>query len=170
MGFVDYLRTKGMKEGQRLLLIAEDAAQFELPKEYKKLTNEGVFEVILFNSISVLNVFKRNHPTNCAITESHFNAALFLKAKKVLKTSDEEVVDFLNSRIRFYNKELNNIYEIKGHIPGKLYSVFYLSPLVSIPEDSFDLMQIVVFFKGLTSMMNWVDQKANAFEFNPSNN
>lgn len=170
MGFVDYLRTKGLKEGQKLLLIAEDGAQFELPKEYKKLTNQGVLEVTIFNSISVLNIFKRQHPADFKTAESHFLAALFLKAKKILNTNDEDVVAFLNSRMNFYNKELNNIYEIKGNIPGKLYSVFYLTPLVSNPEDSFDLMEIPAFFKGLSSMMHWVDQKANAFKYNPSNN
>lgn len=161
MGFVDYLRTRGMNDGEKLYLIAEDGATFELKREYKKLSDAGTFEVIIFNSVSVLEAYCYMHPDKFESTKKDFFNVLFNKAKIVLKTSDtKSVLNFLNSRIKFYSAEIKYIYEGGGFIPGKLYTTFYISPLISEPESNNNLGEILMFHRGLTIMMKWVQENA----------
>lgn len=147
----------GMSESDKLFLVAKGGI-VELKKAYKDLTDKGKFEVIIFNSLIVLRVYRANHPEKYSSVEQGFYKSLINQAKTYqINTEPEKLMSFINSRFKFYAEEIDSLHVIEGYFPGKLYSAFYLKPLAANPEPSFDLGEILQFFNGLTTMMKWVN-------------
>lgn len=165
MGLFDFLKPQSgsgnISDSDRLFLTAKGGI-VELKRAYKDLSDKGKFEVILFNSLTVLRVYRENHPSRYASIEEGFYKAIFNQAKTYgIAQNPEQLMNFINSRFQFYAQELENIYEGGGYIPGKIYSAFYLTPLAKDPEPSFDLGEIMKFFMGLTTMIKWVHDNTN---------
>lgn len=151
----------GMSESDKLFLAAKGGI-VELKRAYKDLTDKGKYEVIIFNSLIVLRVYRENHPDKYSSIEEGFYKSLLNQAKTYqINAEPEKLMNFINSRFKFYAEEIDRIYEGEGYIPGKLYSAFYLKPLTANPEPSFDLGEIMLFFNGLTTMMKWVHDNTN---------
>jgi len=166
MELFDFLKPQSgsgnLNDSDRLFLTAKGGI-VELKKEYKDLSDKGKYEVILFNSLTVLRVYRENHPSKYASIEEGFYKALFSQAKSYgITQSPEHLMNFINSRFQFYSQELDKIYDReRTYIPGKIYSAFYLTPLAKNPEPSFDLHEILMFFKGLSTMTKWVRDNTN---------
>ncbi len=165
MGLFDFLKPQSdsgnISDSDRLFLIAKGGIG-ELKRAYKDLSDKGKFEVILFNSVTVLRVYRTNHPSNYASIEEGFYIAILNQAKTYgLAQNPEQLLNFMNSRFQFYSQELENIHEGDGYIPDKIYSTFYLTPLVKDPEPSWELTEIMMFLMGLARMRKWVYDNTN---------
>lgn len=127
-------------------------------KKYRDLTNEGKFEVILFNSLFVLNYYQSEYPEKYSGIEEDFFKSLFNQANTFnLPFGTDELADFINSRFRFYSEEVDKLYGGGQYMPAKIYNAFYENPLCDQPEVSMDLTQVMTFYAALTEMMNWLD-------------
>lgn len=127
-------------------------------KKYRDLTDEGKFEVILFNSLSVLNHYQSEYPEKYSEIEEEYFKSLFNQADTFnLHFDTEELADFINSRLRFYSGEVDKLYDGGQYMPAKIYNAFYENPLCNEPEVSMDLVQVMSFYAALTDMMNWVN-------------
>lgn len=165
MGPSDYLRPQSdsgnISDSDRLFLTAKGGI-LELERVYKDLSDKGKFEVILFNSITVLRIYRKNYPSKYTSVEEGFFISLFNQAKTYGITQNPKMLmNFINDRFMFYAQEIENISQGIGYMPGKIYSAFYLTPLANDPKKSFDLTEIMKLFIGLTNMTKWVQDKTN---------
>jgi hypothetical protein len=127
-------------------------------KKYRYLTNEGKFEVILFNSLFVLNYYQSEYPDKYSVIEEEFFKSLFTQANTFnFPYGTDELAAFINSRFRFYSEEVDKLYGGGQYMPAKIYNAFYENPLCDQPEISIDLIQVMTFYAALTEMMNWLD-------------
>jgi hypothetical protein len=148
-------------DSDRLFLTAKDGIK-ELVKIYKPVPDNGKFEIILFNSLTVLRVYRENNLSKYASIEEGFYKLIFNQAKEYnIRFSIEQLRNFINKRFQMYAQEVERLYDEEGYLPGKLYSAFYLTPLVPDPEPSFDLFEIMQFHMGLTTMIRSVYDKAS---------
>ena len=69
-----------INDSDRLFLTAKGGI-VELKRAYKDLSDKGKFEVILFNSLTVLRVYRENHHSKYASIEENFYKAIFNQAK-----------------------------------------------------------------------------------------
>lgn len=153
--FESQLGSGNLNDSEKLFLTTKNGI-VELIKTYKDLSDEGKFEVILFNSLIVLRVYRENHPAKYSSIEEGFYKLIFNQAKTYgIGLTPEQLLDFINDRFLFYSQELEKIYS-GNYTAGKTYGAFYLSPLANDPEPSFDLMELLSFFVGLTTMIKWV--------------
>jgi hypothetical protein len=145
-----------MADSDILFLIAKGGI-VELKNRYKDLSDKGKFEVIVFNSLLVLNTYNDKYPSK---TESTYQAYFVLLQNQAITygvdLSGDALKDFIDSRWMFYSNELIEIKKGQGHTPGSIYTVFYINPLVLKPEPSFDLIESMLFFIAFTPMINWV--------------
>ena len=127
-------------------------------KKYRDLTDEGKFEVILFNSLFVLNHYQSEYADQYTEIEEEYFKSLFNQADTFsLNFDTDELGDFINSRFRFYSEEVDKLYGGGRHMPAKIYNAFYENPLCDEPEVSMDLMEVMSFYAALIEMMNWVN-------------
>lgn len=152
-------------DGEKLFAIAKQAVS-ELTNGYKKLTDKGKYEVIIFNGFQVLRVFKNKYPQKYSAAEIDFFRALFRQAKEYkIRMSDEAVMNFINSRFQFYSREIENMYNSRQNdgtfIPANSYTAFYLTPLALNIEPYVDLFEIMRYLPGLVSMMRVVSVNSN---------
>ena len=165
MGILDIFKSSkqsdAASEGGRLFLIAKGGINV-LETAYKSLSNKGKLEVILFNSVSVLGIFKDKYPHRYSAAEDEFFRALINQCKEYGIKFNSEMLDFVNSRFQFYSKEIENIFTSKkrggSFVPADTYTAFYLTPLSVDIKSSFGshLPEIIKFFAGLTVMWSWV--------------
>lgn len=148
---------KNLDDSTKLYLAAKGGI-VEL-KKYRDLTNEGKFEVILFNSLFALNHYQKEYPSEYSKIEEGFFRSLFNQANEFrLPFTTDELGDFINARFRFYSSEVDKLYGGGNYMPAKIYNAFYENPLCDEPEVSTDLIQVMSFYAALTGMMNWIDE------------
>lgn len=141
----------------KLFLIAKGGV-VELQKEYKNLSDKGKYEALIFNSLLALRFFNEKYPDIYnEEMEGEYHLFLFEQANSYrINLSPEQLMNFINSRFDFYSDEIDNIYEGDGYIPNKLFSTFYLNPLISNPVESNDMEETILFFQGLANAMRWL--------------
>lgn len=150
-----------INDSDKLFLIAKGGIEV-LEREYKDLSDKGKFEVILFNALSVLKVYQKNHLSKYANTEEGFYKSIFIQANVYgINHTLEQLINFINNRFQLYSQELHNIFNKKGYTSGKIYAAFYLAPLEDDPDPSFDLKELLYFLGGLTTMIRWVYDNAD---------
>jgi hypothetical protein len=131
-------------------------------KRYRDLNNEGKFEVILFNSVIVLNYYQRKYPKQYSEIEEEYFKSLFNEVNNFkLSFANDEIMDFINARLRFYTNEINLLQRDGLYMPAKIYNAFYENPFIKEPEVSMDIMEVMTFYEGLTNMMKWVHESLN---------
>ena len=146
-----------LSEIDNLFLVAKGGID-ELKRSYKDLSNKGKFEVIIFNSFFALLVHKKKDKS---IKEGIFKSILNQAKTYQINDESENLMTFINSRFKLYSEEFGEIMHLlitakESNILGKLYSIFYLSPLTRNPKSSIDLDEKILFIKGLTIMVKWV--------------
>ncbi|MSQ80016.1 MAG: hypothetical protein EXR21_10185 [Flavobacteriaceae bacterium] len=149
--------SRGISDGDKLFMVAKGGI-VELKKAYKDITDLGKFEVVVFNSLIALRAYRINHPDIYEKTEEDFFKALFNQAKTYqVNYEPDRLVDFIESRFEFYSEELEGIFSNReGYLPSKLFSTFYITPLINVPESNSDLFEIMEFYGGLMAMIKWV--------------
>ncbi|MDP1726880.1 MAG: hypothetical protein Q8M15_08855 [Bacteroidota bacterium] len=150
-----------MSDGEKIFLVSLSGIT-ELVNSYKKLSdNKGKFEVILFNSLLVFDMFNEKYPNKNHEDTDDFYLLLFEQAKIYdIDLETNVLIEFVNSRYRFFAEELNNM-NTSNYIASKLYTAFYITPFAEDPEFSTDLGEFLLFYVGLTTMMLWVRENAD---------
>jgi hypothetical protein len=79
MGIFDLFKSSKesgeVSEGSRLFLIAKGGVDV-LETAYLRLSDKGKFEAILFNSVSILGLFKNRYPQRYSAAENDYFKAL----------------------------------------------------------------------------------------------
>lgn len=151
-------------DGMFLMVVAKVGVEY-IEKEYQPLSNKGRLEVIIYNGLLLLRKFNQKYPERYSSTENgFFSCLLALFHEYGVETKDEELIDFINSRLLFYSDQIESIYytdEDQGYLPSKIYSAFYLNPLSHSIKASNDILEVMKFFGVLSSMMKLVEECAN---------
>jgi hypothetical protein len=159
MGWIDKLRTRGLNHGQKLYVFASDCPDY-LKMNYRELNDAGKLESIIFCSIFVLRIYKTNYPEKYDESRSALYAALHSKYKEVFKKySSDDFLAFLNSRINFYAIENDNL-TTSGYSPSRLYSTFYIEPLILQPKTNSDLGEMMKFHLALVVSLKKIKESA----------
>ena len=156
-----YTDTDNITDAEKIDLIANDRL-FQFQEDYKLLSHEGRFELFIFINFLAMNIYRRNHPDKYEDSFRDVVSYVFHKAKNCqIKLDQVELLNFVNSRFIFFQKELDNISTQQGYMPGKLYSAFYLTPLIPDPEQSYDIGEVIPFYIHLTPLIKWVREMSN---------
>lgn len=150
-------------DGDKLFMIAFGGI-VEIKKRYKDLSNEGKFEVLLFNSLIALQEYQSIHPEKYDAIQEDFFRNLFKQANTFgIKLPSEEMAIFVNSRFETYLEEIIRFFndEENGYMLLKIYTLFYEQPLVKNPETSFDLFEYASFLPALVQMRNYIIEKTS---------
>lgn len=142
----------------RIFIIAKGGI-VELKQAYKDLTDEGKFEVIIFNSIIALAYYSKFNHDN-PVNNSKYIMKIAEQARNYnIPSADKELLNFIVSRMEFYANEYRQLSEPEN-VPSKIFSCFYENPL-SNPKPSFDLGEIFQFKIALGIMINYVNQNTH---------
>ena len=127
-------------------------------KSLRQLTRNGEFEVLLFNSVLLLEYYYNKYPDRYAPVADQYWETIYVHGEESgLPFDYMGLREFVNRRITFYSDQLEAFRDsiVNGPgplIPAKMYNVFYENPLSEIPVNSNDVLQFVPFQIGLTQM------------------
>ena len=133
----------------------------ELIHNFKDLTKNGKFEVLLFNTAIVLDTYRSNRPNNYGpVQEEYFKYFEDYISQNRIGDELEDLSDFINARFVLYANELNKIFT-SSYIPGRIYNAFYNEALKPNPEINFDLPNAMLFSIPLKNMAKYVNEGVN---------
>ena len=160
MGLLDLFRQKN--DFEKLFQISSEGI-VRIQRSYKSLPDNGKFEVLILNTLIVLRVYYNNHPANYSFVEEEYYKLFFNQIKKYhLPFNSDQIFDFVNDRLVFYSEELELIFNSgNNYIPGKVYSVFYITPLKECPDFFQDLFEMMRFIPNFAQMIYDIDKEAN---------
>lgn len=154
-------KSKTTDDGNKLLSCAKEGI-LEIEKEFKALTIEGKFEVVLYNSNFVLNIYREKFPERYNKTEAAFFQCIIEEAKtQKLPLNGGKLIDFINSRLRLYFNEYDKIINSNHYVPSIVFNTFYKSPLSNKISQSSDLIEIMQFNLALAIMTRKVHDTTN---------
>jgi hypothetical protein len=159
---------KNITDGTKLFFIVKGGTR-ELERHYKVLSDNGKFEVLLFNSLYALQLFHHQYPSRYSAAEDEFFMYLLEQARKYrIDLSEELLKHFIDYRFEFFADEMDNMRqsiqnEGEGrYIPTFFYTCFYVTPLAHEIEPSFDLFEIMKFYPNFVSMVQWIEKEVNS--------
>jgi len=151
---------KHQQIAQNMFDICKQGASI-LSNEYKQLTVYGQFEVIIFNSLFAFIDIQNNYKSLYQEVSNYFFRLLYHEAKAInIRLDNDTLVDLINSRYVFFNNEVERLYSPQPAFPGGTFHVFYENPLTLNPEISSNLPEILIYYKVLTTMMNYIADDA----------
>lgn len=156
MGLFENIFNKPSKEsGARILMnLIVDNSSIVLD-EYN---DKGfIFELLLCTSIHVINTYDEYYTNTTSIFQTKYLSELLKYAdeNKLTPRIEGNVVDFINKRIKFYDKELGAIY-LHAIIPVKTAYNFYEVPLLNIPKESENIIQYFEVYARLNEMFDLI--------------
>lgn len=132
-----------------------------LGHEYKQLSDYGQFEVIIFNSLLAFIDIKKKYESLYQDISDSFFRLLNNEAKAInVQLDNDTLVELINSRYVFFNEEVQRLYSPQPSFPGGTFHVFYENPLTLNPVISSNLPEILIYYKVLTTMMNYIADDA----------
>jgi len=158
-----------MDNAKKLSSIAIEGIRY-LESNYKKLTENGFFEVFLFISQFVLNSkCLINSNQRMDIGRDYFLIFYHNLKKRMPNDSEEEIPSFSKDRLIFYTKEWEKTKNDSNYMGGlmSMYYNFYINPLhkgTTISDD--DIMEVMptevmVFTVALYGMISWLYEQIN---------
>jgi len=148
-----------LSKAQQLFSIVLNGVDFIENEPYENgLTVKGRYEVILFNSHIALGEYKNTNPHDFERDFEEYHNILINYAKSLdLGLDKNEMLLFFDSRYKFYYNEMEDLTDGSGtYIPGRIYSAFYLTPLVNEPEMIYDLVVLIPFLKTIVNLVKWI--------------
>ncbi|UYN87615.1 MAG: hypothetical protein KIT51_04970 [Cyclobacteriaceae bacterium] len=156
-------KLNNLSDGYKLFMIAKGGI-VELKKAYKDLSDKGKFEVIIFNTLIVLQGYQEKFPLKYDKVSDDLFTHIFNQAREYQITmTNEKLRDFINNRFKFYSDELNEQLINPNHLQTKVFSNFYRQPLAIPSGDDHDLFEYMEFFPAYLGMINWVRQRIENF-------
>lgn len=150
----------GFELDERIALIAKGGI-VELKTHYKNLSDFGKYEVIIFNTLKALEIYRRKYPEENNQLTLQMYRNLFDQADTYnIKMPKDELLEFIQSRFLVYAFELDSIRK-KEFNPNILYSYFYVNPLDKDPEIITSEEEQLSFLFGFTMMTKWVVENTN---------
>lgn len=129
-------------------------------KSFKDLTDGGKFEVILFNSVMILEYFYNRFPDDYpALADCYWKKVQSQGMSYKLTFRGMTLEEFIDNRVAFYSDQLEAFRQSDEDgpmIPSKLYNAFYENPLAETPIHSRNFPQLMRFTVGLNQMTRWV--------------
>lgn len=150
-----------LSDADKLFMVAFGGI-VEIKRAYKDLTNEGKFEVLLFNSLIALQEYQSNYPEKYENMVPDFFAKLFNQARTYgIQMNANELALFVNSRFELYLTEIISFYggADSNFLMSKTFNCFYSSPLERNPDVYCDLFEYPMFLMALTQMRNYIIEK-----------
>lgn len=145
----------------RLFKVAKRGVE-RMNNTYRQLSDEGEKEVLIYCTTCLIDL-----PTNYGntldlnVTEDRY---FLLLADAVMP--DE--LEFINSRIRFYNEEKSRIRSYheeksRSYVPVSIFNAFYLNPLCEDPTTSLtgapEVVELMKFSAALNELEHFLDQE-----------
>ena len=128
--------------------------QIKKLENYRQLTENGKYEVILFSAYVILNL--NNYSSNDKL--KYLKYLKDIRKDYQVKLTGGETVDLINNRMNFIGSEFHQkIYFYSG-----LYNIFYEDPLTSNPQASSNLIENMKFSIILTQCVNELSRYNNA--------
>lgn len=152
-------KNNNISKAQQLFSIVLGGIDFIENEPYENgLTLKGRYEVILFNSHIALGEYKNINPHGFERDFEEYHNILIHYAKSLnLGLDKNEMLLFFDSRYKFYYNEMEDLTDGSGtYIPGRVYSAFYLTPLVNEPEMIYDLVVLIPFTKTIVNLVKWI--------------
>lgn len=126
-------------------------------KSFKELSNSGKYEILIFNSYFILNTFQNSSFSDKEIVQSKYLNALINEAKNYdIDLSPQALMQLIIERIQFHTSLISNAINGDINLPGNLYILFYVKPLIPKPYKTIDGYHIQTFQPELQKMINWV--------------
>jgi len=151
-----------LSDAEKLFMVAYGGI-VEIKRAYKDLTNEGKFEVLLFNSLIALQEYQSNCPEKYELIVPDFFKKLFNQARVYgIQMNADDLALFVNSRFELYLNEIISFYNEtdSSFLLLKTYTCFYVRPLEINPGTSYDLFEYPMFIMALTQMRNYIIEKS----------
>lgn len=152
MGLFDFLHQKKSlshlsSDGEKIYEISKAGIAF-LNDTYKRISDKGWFEAMIFHGVILLKYYKHKKPHLYADAEKDFFRMLFGVAKDVgINANFETLKNFINKRIQLFGSSLQQIYnQDESYIPGDLYAAFYETPFKNDLKPSYNVSEIMRFF------------------------
>lgn len=125
---------------------------------YRKVPENGRFEVLICNSQFVLETYRTSKINDFeGVQQCYFNLFSDFIDENSLESKLNNVSDFVNDRFTLYSEELNKVYSNSTYIPGKIYSAFYEMPLNNDVEFCLNLSEVMLFYTCFNSMISFLD-------------
>lgn len=132
MGLFGNIFNKPDKEsGAKILMnLIVDNSSIVLDKSLN-IDKGFIFELLICTSIQVINAYDELYTnTTSQFQTKYLNELLkYCEANKIQPRIEGDVIDFLNLRIIFYDKELRRMFSEHAIVPVKIVHNFYESPL-----------------------------------------
>lgn len=137
----------------------------ELKKAYKDLSDRGKFEVILLNSLLILQEYHEMFPEKYdTISDDYFELLFKQAADYGITTPPEKLIHFINARFAFYLNELAEQADNDSYLQTRVYSNFYVRPLLDEPAHNEDLFEYAAFLPAYCGMIGWVRKGMSIFQ------
>jgi hypothetical protein len=147
------------------LFIIAMAGVSKLESAYKLISEKGKIEVLILNSLLILQKYNENFPDKYEKNMEGYFMLLFRQAMDygITTSSTEELSIFINSRLEFYFNEFANVENNIDYVQSRIYNNFYINPLIEIPKEFNDLEEFVKFLPGYQEMLKFIVSKTEIF-------
>lgn len=151
------LNLNTIPEIQLLYIIALGGIQ-ELKLNFDEdLTEKGKFEVLLFNSIIVLQAYKMKNPQGYDAKRKQYYELIIKKASEFKVIYPREVLlGIFNERNELFALEMAAMFNDEHHTVGIFYSAFYHTPLRIDLEPYGDLTKLLLLKLALTNLVSYL--------------
>jgi hypothetical protein len=160
MGLFGNIFNKPDKEsGAKVLMnLIVDNSSIVLDKSLNSYNDKGfIFELLLCTSIHVINTYDEYYTNTTSLFQTKYLNELLKYANEnnLIPKVEGDIIDFINKRIKFYNKEFDNIH-LHAIIPVKTAYNLYEVPLLTIPKESDSIIQYFEVYSRLNEMFDLI--------------
>ncbi len=162
MGLFGNLFNKPSKESgaKALMNLIVDNSSIVLDESLNSHNYKGfTFELLLCTSIHVISTYDEYYTNTTSVFQTKYLNELLKYADEnsLIPKIEGNIVDFMNKRIKFYHKELDNMYS-HAIIPVKTAYNFYEVPLLTIPKESENIIQYFEVYARLNEMFDLINK------------
>lgn len=122
----------------------------QLP-EYLIVPTYGYLEIILYNSVVILNILKENPKLGIGFSSAYFHLLFDYVLDFGTGLNYDKMKKFIGERIDLYENIIKILPE-HGDIGSKAYSAFYINPLSESPEICLNIERNIIFCDTLNEM------------------
>lgn len=160
MGLFGNIFNKPNKEfgARNLMNLIVDNSLVVLDKSWNN--DKGfIYELLICTSIYVFNAYDESYSNTTEFKNKYLNELLNYCAENQLQRRIEgDSIDFLNSRLRFYDREFRDMFSEYAIVPVKIVYNLYELPLTSNPGESKDLKKCFELSYRLVNMVELIEK------------
>lgn len=116
-----------------------------------KLSPKGLCEAAILNTIFITNSPQIRALSNYEqILDAYFVRLYYMVEQQY--TGSDDLCDFINKRLNFYQEELRKTTNNKEYAPMFLYTTLYQTPLEETPSFCYDATKILICYSNIVNM------------------